>query len=326
MSGEVTYLQAISRALADAMEADGRVFCLGEDIGAYGGAFKVTKGFLERFGPQRVLDTPVAESAILGVAVGAALMGMRPVAEMQFADFVACGFNQLVNVAAKSHYRWGASVPMTVRLPYGAGGRGGPFHSQSMEAWFFHVPGLKIVAPATVPDAYGLLRSAIQDENPVLYFEHKYLYRRVKGRLAEVPESVPLGKARIARSGRDAVIVTYGATLHTALEAAETVATESGAQVEVLDLRSLAPWDREAVLEAVGRCHRVLVLHEANRTGGVGAEVAAEIAQAAFENLDAPVVRVAAPDLPIPFSPPLEDAYLPGRERVVAALRELLEY
>ena len=322
----MTYIEAISTALREEMERDPSVFCIGEDIGTYGGAFKVTKGFLERFGEERVIDTPVAESAIIGAAAGAALMGMRPVVEMQFADFVACGFNQVVNTAAKTRYRWGPGVPITIRLPCGANVRGGPFHSQSMEAWFLHVPGLKIVAPATPADARGLLKSAIRDEDPVLYFENKYLYRRIRGPVPGEEGLVPLGVASIARPGTDALVVTYGSTLHTALEAAETLSREDGAEVEVLDLRSLAPWDKEAVLEAAARLNRVLVLHEATRTGGAGAEIAATIAQEAFESLDAPVVRLASLDTPVPYSPPLEEAFLPTAPKVVEALRRLLAY
>lgn len=323
----MSYIEAISAGLREEMEADPGVFCIGEDIGAYGGAFKVTKGFVEQFGEQRVVDTPVAESAILGAAAGAAIMGLRPVAEMQFADFIACGFNMLVNFAAKVYYRWGARCPMTVRLPSGGGVHGGPFHSQNMEAWFFHVPGLKIVTPSTPADAYGLMKSAIRDDNPVLYFEHKYLYRRVKGPVPQVGGGgVPIGVACQARPGRDALVVSYGSTVHTALEAAEKLSREGVGEIEVLDLRSLLPWDREAVLESVERLHRVLILHEAPRTGGVGAEIAAAIAGEAFECLDAPVMRLASLDTPVPYSPPLEEAFMPTVPEVEKALRELLTY
>jgi pyruvate/2-oxoglutarate/acetoin dehydrogenase E1 component len=320
---EMTYLQAISDGLREEMRADESVFCLGEDIGVFGGAFKVTDGFIEEFGADRVWDTPLAESAIIGTAVGAAVEGMRPVCEMQFADFISCGFDQLVNVAAKMHYRQGLSVPMTVRLPSGGGFSGGPFHSQNPEAWFLQTPGLKVVAPATAEDAKGLLAAAIRDPNPVLYLEHKHLYRRVKGEVAEGRFDVPLGQARLAREGSDLTVVTYGAMVPLALEATEDL---DGASVEVLDLRSLVPLDREAVLVSVRKTSKVVVLHEANRSCGVGAEVAAILAEDAFEDLDGPIVRVTAPDTPVPFSPPLERAVLPQVDDVREACRELLAY
>jgi 2-oxoisovalerate dehydrogenase E1 component beta subunit len=319
----MTYLQAISDGLREEMRADDTVFCLGEDIGAFGGAFKVTDGFVEEFGADRVWDTPLAESAIVGTAVGAAVEGMRPVCEMQFADFISCGFDQLVNVAAKMHYRQGLSVPMTVRLPSGGGFSGGPFHSQNPEAWFLQSPGLKVVAPSTPADAKGLLASAIRDPNPVLYLEHKHLYRRAKGEVAEGRYEVPLGEARVAREGRDLTIVTYGAMVLTALEATDDL---DGASVEVLDLRSLVPLDVEAILASVRKTSKVVVLHEATRSCGVGAEVAALIAELAFEDLDGPIVRVTAPDTPVPFSPPLERAVLPQVDDVKEACRELLAY
>jgi pyruvate/2-oxoglutarate/acetoin dehydrogenase E1 component len=320
---EMTYLQAISDGLREEMRADDTVFCLGEDIGAFGGAFKVTDGFVEEFGADRVWDTPLAESAIIGTAVGAAVEGMRPVCEMQFADFISCGFDQLVNVAAKMHYRQGLSVPMTVRLPSGGGFSGGPFHSQNPEAWFLQSPGLKVVAPSTPADAKGLLASAIRDPNPVLYLEHKNLYRRAKGEVAEGRYEVPLGEARVAREGSDLTVVTYGAMVLTALEATDDL---DGASVEVLDLRSLVPLDVEAILASVRKTSKVVVLHEATRSCGVGAEVAALIAERAFEDLDGPIVRVTAPDTPVPFSPPLERAVLPQVDDVKEACRELLAY
>jgi 2-oxoisovalerate dehydrogenase E1 component beta subunit len=320
---ELTYLQAISDGLREEMRADESVFCLGEDIGAFGGAFKVTDGFIEEFGADRVWDTPLAESAIVGCAVGAAVEGMRPVCEMQFADFIACGFDQLVNVAAKMHYRQGLAVPMTVRLPSGGGFSGGPFHSQNPESWFLQAPGLKVVAPSTADDAKGLLASAIRDPNPVIYLEHKHLYRRVKGEVPEGRYETPLGQARLAREGRDLSVIAYGAMVHTALEATEDI---DGASVEVLDLRSLCPLDREAILASVRKTSKVVVLHEATRSCGVGAEVASLIAEEAFEDLDGPVVRVTAPDVPIPFSPPLERAVLPQVDDVKEACRELLSY
>jgi pyruvate/2-oxoglutarate/acetoin dehydrogenase E1 component len=320
---EMTYLQAISDGLREEMRADESVFCLGEDIGAFGGAFKVTDGFIEEFGADRVWDTPLAENAIIGTAVGAAIEGMRPVCEMQFADFISCGFDQLVNVAAKMHYRQGLAVPMTVRLPSGGGFSGGPFHSQNPEAWFLQAPGLKVVAPSTAEDAKGLIASAIRDPNPVLYLEHKHLYRRVKGEVPEGRFEVPLGEARLAREGTDLSVITYGAMVPLALEATDDL---DGASVEVLDLRSLVPLDREAVLRSVRKTSKVVVLHEANRSCGVGAEVAAIVAEEAFEDLDGPIVRVSAPDTPVPFSPPLERAVLPQLDDVKEACRELLAY
>ena len=320
----LTYLQAISEGLRDEMRADERVFVMGEDIGVFGGAFKVTDGFLEEFGPERVIDTPLAESAIIGTAVGAAVVGMRPVCEMQFADFISCGFDQLVNVAGKMHYRQGLAVPITVRLPSGGGFSGGPFHSQNPEAWFMHAPGLKVVAPSTPVDAKGLLIAAIRDPNPVVYLEHKHLYRRIKGEVPAGPYATEL-TARVARPGRDLVVIAYGAMVHVALEATAPEALD-GAQVEVLDLRTLVPLDEAAILDAVRRCSKVVIVDEANATCAAGAQVAALIAQRGFEHLDGPVVRVATPDVPIPFSPPLEQAVLPSVERVREACRELLAY
>jgi pyruvate/2-oxoglutarate/acetoin dehydrogenase E1 component len=320
----LTYLQAISSALRDELRADERVLVMGEDIGVFGGAFKVTDGFIDEFGADRVMDTPLAESAIIGCAIGAAVVGMRPVCEMQFSDFISCGFDQLVNVAGKMHYRQGLAVPITVRLPSGGGFSGGPFHSQNPEAWFMQSPGIKIVAPSTAEDAKGLLHSAIHDPNPVCFMEHKHLYRRVKG---EVPEGVyetPF-TARIARPGTDLVVITYGAMVHTALEATAAESLD-GASVEVLDLRSLVPLDVDAILDSVARCSKVVIVDEANQMCAAGAQVAAVIAEHAFEDLDGPVRRVASPDVPIPFSPPLEQAVLPSVDRVREACRELLEY
>jgi pyruvate/2-oxoglutarate/acetoin dehydrogenase E1 component len=318
----MTYLQAISDGLRTEMRADERVLLMGEDIGVFGGAFKVTHGFLEEFGPNRVMDTPLAESGIIGTAVGASVVGMRPVCEMQFSDFISCGFDQLVNVAGKTHYRMGLAVPITVRLPSGGGFSGGPFHSQNPEAWFMHAPGLKIVAPSTAEDAKGLLISAIRDPNPVLFFEHKHLYRRVKGEVPDGAYETPF-TARVAREGDDLVVIAYGAMVHTALEATEDL---EGASVRVLDLRSLAPLDEEAILDSVRRCSKVVVLDEANSVCAAGAQVAALIAEKGFEDLDGPVVRVATPHVPIPFSPPLEQAVLPSVDRVREACRELLAY
>jgi len=320
---ELTYLQAISDGLREEMRADETVFCLGEDIGAFGGAFKVTDGFVEEFGAGRVWDTPLAENAIIGAAVGAAVEGLRPVCEMQFADFISCGFDQLVNVAAKMHYRQGLAVPMVVRLPSGGGFSGGPFHSQNPEAWFLQSPGLKVVAPSTAQDAKGLLSAAIRDPNPVVYLEHKHLYRRVKGDVPEGRYEVPLGKARVAREGTDLSVIAYGAMVGVALEATEDL---EGASVEVIDLRSLVPLDEAAILASVRKCSKVVIVDEANSTCSAGAEVAALIAEKGFEDLDGPVVRVATPDVPIPFSPPLEQAVLPQVDDVREAVRELLEY
>ena len=322
---EKTYLQAISDGLRQEMRHDKRVFVIGEDIGVYGGAFKVTLGFQEEFGTWRVIDAPLAETAIVGACTGAAIMGLRPVAEMQFADFVSCAWDQLVTVAAKQRYRAGTPVPIVVRLPSGGGFSGGPFHSQNPESSFAHIPGLKCVCPATPADAKGLLISAIQDPNPVLFFEHKHLYRRIKGEVPDERYTVPIGEARIHREGDDATVVTWGAMVYTAAEAAEQIAGE-GAEVEIVDLRSVLPWDREAVLASVRKTSKVIVLHEDTHTGGFGAEIAATIAEEAFEDLDAPVKRVAAPDTPVPFSPPLEKAFIPQVEDVAAALRELAEY
>jgi 2-oxoisovalerate dehydrogenase E1 component beta subunit len=318
----MTYLQAISSALRDELRTDERVLLMGEDIGEFGGAFKVTDGFFEEFGSERVMDTPLAESAIIGTAIGAAVVGMRPVCEMQFADFISCGFDQLVNVAAKMHYRQGLAVPITVRLPSGGGFSGGPFHSQNPEAWFMHSPGIKVVAPSTAEDAKGLLHAAIRDPNPVCFMEHKHLYRRVKG---EVPDGVfetPM-TARVAREGSDLVVIAYGAMVHTALEATDDL---DGASVQVLDLRSLVPLDEAAILAAVAECSKVVIVDEANGTCAAGAQVAALIAERGFEDLDGPVVRVSTPDVPIPFSPPLEQAVLPSVERVREACRDLLAY
>jgi 2-oxoisovalerate dehydrogenase E1 component beta subunit len=322
---ELTYIQAISDGLRQEMRRDERVFVLGEDVGVYGGAFKVTQGFQEEFGPWRVIDTPLSETAIVGGATGAALMGLRPVAEMQFADFISCAWDHLVTVAAKQFFRGRTPVPIVVRLPSGGGFSGGPFHSQNPESSFAHIPGLKIVAPATPEDAKGLLASAIEDANPVLYFEHKHLYRRIKADVPEERYTTPFGQARVHREGNDAVVVTWGAMVHTAAEAAEQLAAEDF-EVEILDLRTIIPWDRERVLESVRRTSKVLVFHEDTRTGGFGAEIAATIAEEAFEHLDAPVMRLAAPDTPVPFSPALEKAFIPQVEDVAKALRKLAEY
>jgi 2-oxoisovalerate dehydrogenase E1 component beta subunit len=320
-----TYLQAISDGLRSEMQRDKRVFIIGEDVGVYGGAFKVTQGFQEEFGPWRVIDAPLSETAIVGGCTGAAIMGMRPVAEMQFADFISCAWDHLVTVAAKQRYRAGTPVPITVRLPSGGGFSGGPFHSQNPESSFAHIPGLKVVCPATPADAKGLLIEAIQDPNPVLYFEHKHLYRRIKDEVPDERYTIPFGEARVHREGDDVSLITWGAMVYTADEAAQKLEGE-GVSVEILDLRTLAPWDKEAVLSSVEKTSKALVLHEDTHTGGFGAEIAATIGEEAFENLDAPVRRIAAPDTPVPFSPPLEKAFIPQVEDVVAGLKELAEY
>ena len=325
MAKAITYLEAISEGLREEMRRDKSVFLLGEDIGPYGGAFKVTKGFLEEFGEDRVIDTVLGEAAIIGAATGAAIVGMRPVAEMQFADFVTNGFNQLVNITAKYHYRNFIPVPMVLRLPSGGGIHGGPFHSTNPEGWFFHVPGLKLVAPSTPSDAKGLIKAAIRDPNPVLYFEHKYLYRHIK---AEVPEDdyiVPIGKADVKREGNDATVITYGSGVHWSLEAAEKISAE-GVGVEILDLRTLQPLDRGAIFQSVKKTGKALIVHEDTLTGGVGAEVAALISEHCFSYLDAPVKRVASLDTPVPYAPTLEQWFLPNTEKVLNALRSLSSY
>ncbi|MCS7169025.1 MAG: alpha-ketoacid dehydrogenase subunit beta [Candidatus Kapabacteria bacterium] len=321
----LTYLEAISDALREEMRRDPTVFLLGEDIGIYGGAFKVTKGFLAEFGQRRVLDTPISEAAIIGAAIGAALNGLRPVAEMQYMDFVTNGFNQLVNVAATIAYRWGLPVPIVVRGPAGGGVGGGPFHSRNPEAWFAHTPGLKVVYPAFPADAKGLLIAAIRDPNPVIFLEHKALYRKVRQAVPEGAYALSLGQAHVVRPGQHLSIIAYGGTVHLALGAAQTLAAE-GVEVEVVDLRTLIPFDEETVLTSVRKTNRAMVVYEANLTCGFGAEVAARIAEKGFAALDAPVVRVAAADTPTPFVAPLEQAVLPSEKQLVRAARELLQF
>jgi 2-oxoisovalerate dehydrogenase E1 component len=318
------YVDAIADALRTVMRRDERVVLLGQDIAEYGGVFKVTQGFVEEFGKARVRNTPIVESGAVGCALGLALAGHVPMVEMQFGDFITCAFNQVVNNVAKTHWRWGARVPVVIRAPIGGGTGAGPFHSQCVESWFTAVAGLKVVAPATPCDAKGLLVSAFEDGNPVLYLEHKGLYRSAKGRVPLGHYSIPLGRARVARQGRDATVVTYGAGVPWALDAAAELARE-GHEVEVVDLRSLVPWDVEAVVRSVAKTGRCLVLHEAPLTGGFGGEVAATVGREAFESLDAPVVRLGALDTPVPFARSLEAAYSPKR-RVLPALRELLAY
>ena len=327
MPKELSYLEAIREALAEEMRRDPKVFVLGEDVGAYGGAFGVTQGLFEEFGEMRVVDTPISESAIVGISVGAALRGYRPVAEMQFADFISCAFDQIVNQAATLRYRYGgrASVPIVIRAPSGGNVSGGLYHSQNPEAWFVHRPGLKVVAPSTAYDAKGLLKAAIRDDNPVLYFEHKFLYRRAKGPVPEGDEIVPIGVAATRREGGDATLVTYGAMVAPSLEAADRLAKE-GVEVEVIDLRTLLPFDRAAILESVEKTSRVLIVHEDVKTLGIGAELSAVIAEERFDRLDAPVMRLTYPDTHPPFSQILEQANLPNADSITEALRGLVAY
>ncbi len=321
----LTYLEAIRQGIWEEMERDPAVFCIGEDIGIYGGAFKVTDGFIDRFGPERVIDTPIAESAIVGAAFGAALTGMRPVAEFQFMDFIGCAFNQITNMVAKAHYRWGAPAPLVVRGPSGGNVHGGPFHSQNPEMYFVHTPGLKVVCPATAYDAKGLIKASIRDNNPVIFFEHKYLYRRIKEDVPGDDYIVPLGKARVARQGRDLSVITYAAMVYVALEAAEQLSKE-GIELEVVDLRTLSPLDREAIADTVRRTNKVLILHEDVRTGGVAGEISAIINEEVFDDLDGPIVRLTALDTPVPFSPPQEEFFLPKVSDVIREARKLGAY
>jgi 2-oxoisovalerate dehydrogenase E1 component beta subunit len=324
---ELTYLEALRDGLREEMRRDERVFILGEDVGRYGGAFKVTEGFVEEFGEERVIDTPISEAAIVGAAAGAAHMGLRPVAEMQFIDFVSCAYDMLTNYVATARYRAGLPTPMVVRGPCGGYVRGGPFHSQNVEAAFFHTPGLKIVCPATARDAKGLIKAAIRDDDPVLYFEHKYLYRRIKEELPEDGDLLtPLGKARLARQGRDLSIITYSAMVWKSLEAAEVLEKEDGLDVEVLDLRTLLPMDDEAILASVRKTNKVMIVHEDTRTGGVAGEITARINETAFEWLDGPVFRVTAADVPLPYAPTLEDYVLPQTADIVTVARRLAAY
>jgi pyruvate/2-oxoglutarate/acetoin dehydrogenase E1 component len=323
---EITFLEAIREALREEMERDPDVFLMGEDIGAYGGAFKVTEGLLEQFGERRVIDTPISEAGFVGAAAGAAHMGMRSVVEMQFIDFISNAYSTLTNYVATARYRAFLPCPMVVRGPSGGYVRGGPFHSQNPEAAFLHTPGLKIVYPSTPSDAKGLMKAAIRDDDCVLFFEHKYLYRRLKETMPEGDHVVPIGKARVAREGSDVSIVTYAATVHKALEAAEQLEREDGLSVEVIDLRSLLPMDDEAIVATVKKTNRLLVLHEDTRTGGMAGEIAARVNELAFEWLDAPVLRVTAHDVPLPYSPPLEDYVLPQTADVITACRRLAAY
>jgi 2-oxoisovalerate dehydrogenase E1 component beta subunit len=327
MPRDLTYLEAIREALAEEMRRDPKVFVLGEDVGAYGGAFGVTQGLYEEFGEMRVLDTPISESAIVGISIGASQRGYRPVAEMQFADFITCAFDQIVNQAATLRFRYGgrAAVPIVVRAPSGGNVSGGLYHSQNPEAWFVHRPGLKVVAPSTAYDAKGLLKAAIRDDNPVVYFEHKYLYRRVKGPVPEGDEIVPIGVAATRREGSDVTLLTYGAMVGVSLEAADRVARE-GVEVEVIDLRTLLPFDKAAIFRSIDKTSRALIVHEDVKTLGIGAELSAVIVEERFQALDAPVMRVTYPDTHSPFSNVLESRNLPNVDRVADALRTLAAY
>ena len=325
---KLTLIEAIRQGIWEEMERDPAVFVIGEDIGAYGGAFKLTEGFLEHFGAERMIDTPISEAAIVGAACGAALMGMKPVAEFQFIDFISTGFDMLTNYAAKSRYRGCGAIPAVFRGPCGSGVRGGPFHSLNAESFFLNTAGLKIIEPSTAYDAKGLIKAAIRDPDPVLFFEHKKLYRlpRLREELPEDDYIVPIGKARIARQGKHLSIITFGAQVLNALDAAEQLEKEDGLQIEVIDLRSLAPLDKEAILGTVKKTNRAMILHEASLTGGIGGEIAAIIAEEAFEWLDAPVVRVASIDAPVPFAPTMEDYYLPQPAEITEAARKLAAY
>ena len=323
-SHELRYIDAITDALRTGMRRDPRVVLMGQDVAEYGGVFKVTKGFVEEFGRARIRNTPIIESGVVGAALGLAIDGMVPVVEMQFGDFISCGFNQIVNNLAKTHYRWGASVPCVIRTPSGGGTGAGPFHSQNVEAWFAHVAGLRVVAPATPEDAKGLLLASMAEPNPVLFLEHKYLYRSLKGLVPEGYFTTPLGSARVARRGEDLTIVSYGVAVHWAMEAANTLEDE-GVSIEVIDLRTLVPWDKRTVLDSVRRTSRAVVLHEAPLTAGFGAEVAATIAQEAFDMLDAPVTRLAGCDTPIPFADTLEHMLSPKPD-LLPTLRRLIQY
>jgi len=321
----VTFLEAVRQAMFEEMERDPAVVLLGEDVGVYGGAFKASEGLLERFGWERVIDTPVSESAIIGAACGMSFLGLRPIAELQFIDFIACCFNQITNYVAKGHYLWGAPAPIVIRGPSGAGVHGGPFHSANPEAYFTHTPGLKVVYPSTPYDAKGLLKSAVRDNNPVLFFEHKFLYRRIREELPSGEYTVPIGKAAVRREGRDLTILSYAAMMHTSLAAAEALAKE-GIEAEVIDLRTLLPLDEETILQSVKKTNRVLVVHEDTKTGGIAGEIAAILCEKAFDDLDGPVLRVTSLDTPVPYAPPLEEYFLPNAEKVADAARNLAGY
>src|SRR5499425_2072990 len=321
----VTYLEAIREGIWEEMERDPAVFCIGEDIGVYGGAFKVTEGFIHHFGSERVIDTPLAETAIVGAAFGATLTGMRPVAEFQFMDFISCAHNQIINMVAKANYRWDAPAPLVLRGPSGGGVSGGPFHSQNPETYYAHTPGLKVICPATARDAKGLIKAAIRDNNPCLFFEHKFLYRRIKEELPAEDYTVPIGKATVRREGKHLTILSYAAMMHASLEAAEALAKE-GIEAEVIDLRTLLPLDEDTILHSVRKTNKCLVVHEDTKTGGIAGEIAAILSEKAFHDLDGPLVRVASLDTPVPYAPTLEEAFLPNTQKVFAAAKDLARF
>jgi len=321
----VTYLEAIREGIWEEMERDPAVFCIGEDIGVYGGAFKVTEGFIDHFGAERVIDTPIAEAAIVSAAFGASLTGMRPVAEFQFMDFISCAHNQIINMVAKANYRWNAPAPLVLRGPSGGGVSGGPFHSQNPETYYAHTPGLKVICPATARDAKGLIKASIRDNNPCLFFEHKFLYRRIKEELPTEDYTVEIGKARVHRQGSDVSVITYAAMVYVAQQAADILSKE-GIELEILDLRTVAPLDKEAIAATVKKSNRAIILHEDTKTGGIAGEIAAIINEFAFDDLDAPITRIASLDTPVPFSPPLEKFFLPKVEDVVREARRLKAY
>ena len=325
MAEQITYLESLRRALNRALEEDPRTFLIGEDIGIYGGAFKLTQGFLEKWGPDRVIDTPIVETGLIGASIGSAMAGMRPIVEMQFIDFISCAFNQLTNFAATCHFRWGQEVPIVVRGPSGGGVHAGPFHSQMVESFFLNTPGLKVVVPATVSDAYTMLLGAIEDPNPVIFLEQKSLYRTLKSELDEDSEPVAPGIAALRREGDALSIITWGAMLHRCSAAAERAAAD-GIECEILDLRSLCPLDLESIYQTVSNTGKVLVIHEDNLTGGAGAEIAARIMEHCFEDLDAPVRRLAALDIPIPYAATLEDASLPGEDNILESIHSLANW